>query len=418
MTVVNAALVLVLPLALGVVVLAFLLFRQVSQRRQLARWLADPATHAIPEGHGAWCDIFSQLQRLRKEEYRARSTLDGNLDRFHQAAQAIPDGVILLDAEGHIEWLNHAAGIHFGLDPERDVGTLIEQLVRQSGFRNLLSSFRAGENVAPLVFQTGSNVSRRVLSVVLISFADTGILMLSRDISEIARTETIRRDFIANVSHELRTPLTVISGFLEQLTLDEMPKDQNIKGFLTLMAEQAQRMNRLIEDLLTLSRLENTAEPPREDVVDVPALVELLFTEARLLSGGRHEIELVEVAPVKMHGSMDELRSAFGNLVSNAIRYTPAGGTIKLAWRLNKDSLEFAVTDSGIGIPAEHIPRLPERFYRVDKGRSTATGGTGLGLAIVKHVLARHQGTLEIESKVGQGSTFVAVMPAARMVAG
>jgi two-component system phosphate regulon sensor histidine kinase PhoR len=397
-------------------VVIFLLYRQTAQRRQLQHWLADPLTHEIPEGRGSWREVFSQLQRLRKEESRARTALGGSLDRFHQAAQALPDGVILLDTGGYIEWLNHAATEHFGFDPARDVGTLVEQLIRQSAFHAFLEAFRAGQEIKPLTLQVDTVGTRRTLSILLISFADTGILLLSRDISEIARAEAMRRDFIANVSHELRTPLTVISGFLEQLTSEPAPSDESFKGFLTLMAEQAQRMNRLVEDLLTLSRLESTAEPPRQDTVDVPALIDLLANEARVLSNGRHVIELEALAACKLCGSCDEIRSAFGNLISNAIRYTPAGGRIRLAWECDAERLCFVVSDTGIGIPQEHIPRLTERFYRVDKGRSTNSGGTGLGLAIVKHVLARHQGALMIRSKIGEGSVFMACLPAERKI--
>jgi len=398
------------------VITGIMLSRQVSQRRQLRHWLDDPAGREIPEGHGPWRDIFSQLQRLRKEDQRKHAALGVNLNRFHQAAQALPDGVVLLDAEGRIDWLNHAAGAHFGLDPARDIGTLIGQLIRHSSFHAHLAAFHAGEDAAPLVFQVGTESARRTLSVLLIAFANTGILLLSRDISEIARVETVRRDFIANVSHELRTPLTVISGFLEHLTAEDAPLDPSSQRSLTLMAEQAQRMNRLVEDLLTLSRLENAAEPPGEDRIDVPALLQTMHAEARALSEGKHSIELEHVEARCLRGSADEIRSAFSNLVSNAIRYTPPGGRIGLAWQAQGDYLVFSVTDTGIGIPSEHIQRLTERFYRVDKGRSTATGGTGLGLAIVKHILARHQGTLDIRSEVGRGSTFSAQLPLSRAI--
>jgi two-component system phosphate regulon sensor histidine kinase PhoR len=412
----GAALALAGALAVLVLILSWALVFQLGQRRRLRRWLADPERQEIPEGAGRWSEIFSGLQRLRKSEQRMRTALAASLERFREAAQAIPDGVVLLDSDGRIEWLNSTASQHFGLDPLRDIGTLVEQLIRHGWFYEYLQSFRNGKVEEPLVLSINGEHPKRVLSIMLLSFADTGTLLLSRDITEIARTETIRRDFIANVSHELRTPLTVISGFLEQLTGEGAPSGDAARGFLTLMSEQAQRMNRLVEDLLTLSRLENATEPPRDELVNVPELVKSLLTEAQALSCGRHTIELAEVSPVWVRGSADELRSAFGNLVSNAVRYTPAGGRIVLAWRTEDGDPLFAVTDTGIGIQPEHIPRLTERFYRVDKGRSTATGGTGLGLAIVKHVLARHQGVLSITSTVGQGSTFAARLPDARKV--
>ena len=406
-----------IAISLVALILATMLVGQTRQRSKLLAWLKDPQQHEIPDGIGTWCEIFSQLQRLRKEELRIRTALGGNLDRFLQASQALPDGVILLDAESHIEWLNVAACEHFGLDANRDIGTLVVQLIRQTDFNDMFSDFRAGRNVPPLVIKLGTNGSRRMLSLMLVSFADSGIMLLSRDISEIARAEIMRRDFIANVSHELRTPLTVITGFLEQLTAAPLEPAQPIGGFLTLMSEQAQRMNRLVDDLLRLSRLENTTEPPRDDDIDIAKLMESLLTEARLLSRERHRIELGYVCECWIRGSNDEIRSAFSNLVSNAVRYTPADGTITLSFEGQGPQLAFTVTDTGIGIPPEHIPRLTERFYRVDKGRSAETGGTGLGLAIVKHVLARHQGTLSIRSKVGQGSTFMAFLPSERRIA-
>lgn len=388
------------------------------QRQQLRHWLDDPELNAIPDGGGNdWGEIFSRLRRLRKQERMERRALELTLERFRKAVQSLPDGVVLLDGDGYIEWLNPAAHEHLGLDPERDVGTLIEQLIRHESFYLYLQDFRAGKSAEPLVLTVGNEQRKCVLSLLLLRFAYTGMLLLSRDITEIARTETIRRDFIANVSHELRTPLTVISGFLEELTAPGGPSGEAAHGFLTLMAEQSLRMNRLVSDLLTLSRLENATEPPRNESVDVPALVTALLAEGQALSGGRHAIEAGEVADLKVRGSTDELRSAFGNLVSNAVRYTPAGGRILLSWRLENGMPTFSVTDTGIGIPPEHIPRLTERFYRVDKGRSTASGGTGLGLAIVKHVLARHHGLLSIRSNVGQGSTFTALLPAGRIVA-
>ena len=397
-------------------ILAVLLVRQTQQRRMLLTWLKDPQQHEIPDGIGAWREVFSQLQRLRKEELKIRNVLGGNLDRFLLAAQALPDGVILLDADSHIEWLNVAACEHFGLDARRDIGTLVVQLIRQTEFSDMFADFKSGKDIGPLVIKLGTNGSRRMLSLMLVSFADSGIMLLSRDISEIARAETMRRDFIANVSHELRTPLTVISGFLEQLTSEPAPGNP-INGFLLLMSEQAQRMNRLVDDLLRLSRLENTTEAPRDDELDVGELMTSLLTEGRLLSRERHNIEIGYVCECRIRGSNDEIRSAFSNLVSNAVRYTPSGGSITLSFEGQGPQLAFSVTDTGIGIPAEHIPRLTERFYRVDKGRSAETGGTGLGLAIVKHVLARHQGTLSIRSKVGEGSTFTAYLPAERRIA-
>ena len=396
--------------------LGFALVGQIRQRNALRDWLAAPELHAIPDGSGAWGEIFSRLQELRKKERKQHLELGNALERFRLAAQALPDGVILLDDRMHIEWLNGAASRHFAFDPARDIGTLAGQLIRQSEFQNLMSAYRAAPVQRSTLLRVGANGSERVLSVMLLPFADTGTLLVSTDVTERVRTEVIHRDFIANVSHELRTPLTVMTGFLEQFNAPEPPVGEAARNFHRLMAEQGERMNRLVADLLTLSRLENSDQPPRDETVDIPALIEALRTEALALSAGKHTIEIAEASAGKLRGSTDELRSAFGNLVFNAVRYTPPGGTITLAWRRVDGAPVFSVTDTGIVIPAEHIPRLTERFYRVDKGRSTASGGTGLGLAIVKHVLARHGSSLEIQSTPGRGSTFSARISADRLL--
>lgn len=396
-----------------VVALALLLFGQLRQLNALRNWLNAPDT-PIPDGSGAWRDLFSQLQRLRKEETQRFAATRNTLDHFRLAAEALPDGVILLDKDGYIEWLNHAACRHFSLDPARDVGTLIEQLIRQSEFLDYLIAFRRGNAPESLQLRHNGPQGDATYALMLIPFADTGTLLLSRDITELARTETMRRDLVANVSHELRTPLTVITGFLEQFASEHPPEGETARTFFRLMTDQAGRMNRLVGDLLTLSRLENDDQPPRDDTIDVPSLIEALLAEATALSGGQHAFRAGAVAPAKLRGSFEEIRSAFGNLVSNAVRYTPAGGTITLEWKEMPNALVFSVTDTGIGIPAEHLPRLTERFYRVDKGRSVSTGGTGLGLAIVKHVLARHGGSLDIQSTPGKGSIFSAQFPAER----
>ncbi len=404
-------------LALAVAIgLAITLAGQIRQRKTLRAWLDAPELHTIPDGSGAWSEVFSRLQALRKKERRQHLELGNALERFRLAAEALPDGVILLDDAFHIGWLNPAACRHFSLDPARDIGTLISQLIRKSEFHDLLTVFRSKRLTQPTQLRVGANGNERVFSLQLIAFADAGILLLSTDVTERERTEAVHRDFIANVSHELRTPLTVISGFLEQFNAPEPPQGEAARRFHHMMAEQAERMNRLVADLLTLSRLENSDQPPRDECVDVSALIEALQREAEAVSAGKHNIEIAEVSVGNLRGSADELRSAFGNLVFNAVRYTPEGGRIILSWHAVAGAPTFAVTDSGIGIPSEHIPRLTERFYRVDKGRSSATGGTGLGLAIVKHVLARHGGELEIQSVPGKGSTFSARLPRERLL--
>ena len=401
-------------LALLLAVLVAYLFAQAGQRRALIRWLANPGSD-MPDGRGPWREVFSMLQRREKESRRATDHLARSLDHFRLATQALPDGVILLDDQTHIEWMNTAAVEHFGLDAKRDVGTLAGQLIRQGEFHAYLTAFKERRIGAdPFQLRLTGEAATRIVSLLLIPFADSGILLLSRDVTDLVRADVIRRDFVANVSHELRTPLTVISGFLEQFASEHPPTGETARRFLALMADQAGRMNRLVTDLLTLSRLENDSQAPRNDAIDLAALLDSILAEAKALSGDRHVFVTKCMEPLQLRGSPEEIRSAFGNLVSNAVRYTPEGGTITLSLKYNENGLVFEVADTGIGIPKEHLSRLTERFYRIDKGRSAATGGTGLGLAIVKHVLLRHDARLEIASVPGKGSVSSAVFPANR----
>lgn len=404
-------------LLLLVIILAAALIVQIRQRTALRDWLGAQNQDEIPDGVGPWREIFSRLQRLRKDEQRKYAALASTLDRFQLAAKALPDGVILLDEGAHIEWVNTAACRHFSLDASRDMGTQAGHLIRQGEFHRLLESDRQTTPPEPLLLSMSGNGSDRVLSILLIPFATTGTLLISRDVTELARTDAIRRDFVANVSHELRTPLTVISGFIEQFLSDNPPSGAAAANFFRLMADQSGRMNCLVADLLTLSQLENDTRPPADELIPMAQMLESLCSEARALAGDKQTVQIGEVSGGDLLGSAYELRSAFANLVSNAVRYTPAGGTVTLNWRNEHGCPTFSVADTGIGIPPEHIPRLTERFYRVDKGRSTATGGTGLGLAIVKHVLTRHQSTLVIQSEMGRGSTFSVRLPASRLAA-
>lgn len=380
---------------------------------QLRKWLQSPATENVPDASGTWGQVFADLYRAQRDQERSRQSLAAALERFRKAAEALPDGVIMLDGEHRIDWFNPAAQVQFGLDPERDGGTLVTHLLRQPEFSDYIDSGDFGE---PLLLRSAL-ADARVFSILAIPFAVSDRLLFSRDVSQIERVETMRRDFVANVSHEMRTPLTVVLGFLEHLIHDPDMDVATRTNCLNMLQEQAQRMNRLVDDLLTLSKLENRPRPLHEEVVDMPALITALAEDGSALSAGKHVFE-VRVDADCLLGSVGELRSALGNLISNAVRYTPEGGVIKLRWCIENGSPVFSVTDNGIGIAAEHLPRLTERFYRVDKGRSTQTGGTGLGLAIVKHVLLNHQARLEIDSTIGAGSTFKAVFPAARLVAG
>ena len=390
-----------LSLALAGAIVA--LFVQLTYLHRLGDWLDNPQSGRLPDGWGAWTDVFARLYRLRREDERNQSELAEWLARFRQAMHLLPEGVAIMDDVLFLEWCNPAAERHLGLTIDRDKGLRVTNLVRHPDFIDYII---LGRYEQPLTL----SIRGRKIECRIIPFENRRQILVTHDATDTERVEAMRRDFIANASHELRTPLTVIVGFLEIALSDPGMDAATREAHLTLMTEQGQRMQRLIEDMLTLSRLESDEFPLRRERVHVAALVESVASEARALSGGRHEIVVAIDGPDVM-GSMEELRSAFANLASNAVRYSPAGGTIALSWRRGADDLQFAVTDCGIGIDPQHISRLTERFYRVDKSRSRETQGTGLGLAIVKHVLLRHGGKLTISSQAGQGSVFTAVLP-------
>ena len=378
----------------------------------LLRWLKDPENLALPDGSGLWVEVFSQLNKMVRTYRQQRDRQDAALRQMEQATGALPEGVVILDEADRIEWCNPLAEKHFGLDSAYDIGQQITYLARQPAFVQYLA---ARDFSKPLVLR-GARQDDLVLSIKLISYGESQRLLISRDITQLERIETIRRDFVANVSHELRTPLTVVNGFVE--TLQDMPSRDNemAQRALQLMGEQTSRMEHLVDDLLTLSRLEDDHNRLREEKVEIAPLLDEILRDGCLLSNGRHRIDLQATCDADISGSRDELRSAFSNLLSNAIRYTPEGGHIDVRWSLHDGHAVFAVQDSGIGIAPQHITRLTERFYRVDRSRSRETGGTGLGLAIVKHVVMRHQARLNISSEEGRGSTFAIAFPVTRMV--
>jgi two-component system phosphate regulon sensor histidine kinase PhoR len=394
---------LVAALALALATVVTLLFVQLAYLHELGEWLHDPASGKLPDGWGAWSDVFARLYRLRRDDERNQAELTEWLARFRQAMALLPEGVAIMDDVLQLEWCNPAAGRHLGLTLERDQGRRVTNLVRQPEFIDYII---LGRYEQPLTL----SFRGRKLECRIIPFENRRQILVTHDATETERIEEMRRDFIANASHELRTPLTVIVGFLEIALSDPGLDPATRMSHLKLMTEQGQRMQRLIEDMLTLSRLESESYLLKREEVDVKALVESVAAEARALSGGRHEISVRVDGPDVM-GSAEELRSAFGNLASNAVRYSPSGGSIALVWERGVDDLRFSVTDSGLGIEPQHIARLTERFYRVDKSRSRETQGTGLGLAIVKHVLLRHGGHLSITSVPGKGSTFTASLP-------
>ena len=402
-----------IALAFCCVFLALVVFAHQRDLSALQRWLKDPRPETMPSVSSAWEPAFTQLARLIRSQRRSSSELRITLDRFRLAAAAIPDGVCILDGRNHIEWCNPGAETHLGLDAKRDAGLPITNLVRHPEF---VAFMGASGDAAPLRLKVVRDGRELALSLQRVPYGNEQTLLVSRDVTRFEEVETMRRDFVANVSHELRTPITVVAGFLE--TLADMPKPppEMLERSIQLMRDQTIRMQRLVEDLLTLSRLESEQDPLKDAPVDVCDLSRKLAADARSLSHGRHRVQLEVDSPSWLIGSEDELRSAFGNLVSNAVRYTPEGGRITIGWTSRGAEAVFWVQDSGIGIEPEHIPRLTERFYRVDRSRSRATGGTGLGLAIVKHVLHRHQARLDVMSEPGKGSLFSVVFPSARVL--
>lgn len=411
-----AAFALGLDWGLGVLAAGFvvMLAWHLEHLRQLMDWLEGPLNAPLPRGRGAWEITFAGLHRRVRVRLGQQKVLSDTLDRFMRAFQALPDGVIAFDRHRHIDWINERAEHHFALSAESDRGQALTNLIRHPDFVAYLDR---GNYSEPLIYR-GGRVEGLTLLLQAIRYGEDQSLLVSRDISKLERMETMRRDFIANVSHELKTPLTVVAGFSEMLADNHASySDDEVGHYLKLICEQNARMQRLIEDLLTLSSLETGSSALVEERVDIAPLLQSIVSEAQALSAGRHEVTLSVDAPATLKGCANELRSAFGNLAGNAVRYTPQGGEINLVWRLRDGFGEFIVADTGIGIASQHIPRLTERFYRVDRSRSRETGGTGLGLAIVKHVLTRHHATLEIESEAGKGSRFVARFPSTSLVA-
>jgi len=398
-------------LAFAVLALSLMLFVHLVYLGRLGAWLDEPRLDTIPEGVGTWGEVYTRLYKARRASEVSERRLLDNEERFRRTISALPEGILLIDAALQIEWCNPEAERHLGISLKADQGLRLTNLVRDPAFVAFMTTGRFGE---PLMFRPMARPAL-VLSVAVIEFEPARSIVITRDVTQAERVDAMRRDFVANVSHELRTPLTVVNGFLETLLDSELPLDELRRHHLQLMHDQAGRMNRLIEDLLMLSRLESQESALIEEDVDMPRLLKEVADDARALSGGRHTIT-VECDGAHLRGSRDELRSAVGNVVSNAIRYTPAGGTIRLRWSVGEAGAAVSVQDTGIGIAPEHIPRLTERFYRVDRSRSRETGGTGLGLAIVKHVLMRHDGRLDVESTPGVGSTFTAWLPRARVL--
>ncbi len=398
-------------------VIIWLVYDGLRAKRVLA-WLSKGDPSRQPNFSGIWGEVLDRSRKLVKKLEKKAAGSEARLENFLAAIQASPNGVVLLDAQGRIEWSNETAAAHLGIDPQRDLGQYVRNMLRAPAFSEYMSEGEFDHEVQ--IDGPGSRPAHPVrLSIQIHPYGKKRKLLLTRDITAVQLAEAMRRDFVANVSHEIRTPLTVLSGFVE--TMQSIPlEEEEREKYLGMMSQQAKRMQTLVSDLLTLSRLEGSPAPGTGDWNDGDELLTHVLQEARGLSAAiaqpQHELASVGEADIWISGSKTEILSAMSNLLSNAVRYTPPGGHIEAGWHLRDDGwAEFSVKDSGPGIAMEHLPRLTERFYRIDRSRSRETGGTGLGLAIVKHVTQRHGGRLDVVSEVGKGATFTLVFPPSRV---
>lgn len=386
---------LVTLVALGIVAWHYWRLRRVLlQLTARRRW-------SPPQGDGVWNELDRLLYRSQTEMRARKRRLVEMLRTYRAAAAALPDAVVVVDRNSQrVQWFNEAATTLLGLHHPQDMGAPLVERLQPLSLSHWLA---AGRNAEPMLDAPSPVDPNLRLNLRLIPYSEDYWLLVARDVSKLLRLEQVRRDFVANVSHELRTPLTVVHGYLDMLDPEDFPAGAG--PMVAEMQKQSQRMTQLVEDLLTLSRLEVKDHIDEESIAMTPMLA-TLRREAEALSHGRHAVSVEDTAGCDLWGSNKELHSAFSNLVSNAIRYTPDGGNIAIVFAREGDGAVLSVRDSGYGIPATHIPRLTERFYRVSSSRSRESGGTGLGLSIVKHVLGLHQARLQIESEVGKGSTF------------
>lgn len=371
---------------------------------RLERWFTHGKKFHPPEAPGIWGEVFYHLYRLQQRNRKRKRKLGVMLKRFQNSTAAMPDAAVVLGKNYEIEWLNKAAQHLLGLQSPQDKGKPITNLIRSPVFCDYL----VNSDEQTTIKLASPHDPNLILVIKVVPYArNHQHLLLARDITPIQRLEQIRSDFIANVSHELRTPLTVVNGFIETMRDAEDDCTLQWERPLLLMAQQTARMRNIVDDLLLLSRLESEQVTNMVEPIIVANMLNTICEEAHVLSGEQnHHLTLEADKNLIIEGHPEELRSAFSNIVFNAVRYTPAGGKISVRWYKDIDGKHFEVRDTGEGIAPEHLPRLTERFYRVDVGRSRSQGGTGLGLAIVKHVLNRHQGHLRIESTLGKGSTF------------
>ena len=385
----------------GNLVLLLWLLRHLFQLFRLHKWLQNPKISNIPKSNGIWGEIFETLLRQTKSRKKSKQKLANALTRLNRIAEAMPNGVILLDKLGKLEWLNQSAAQHLQLNPHTDRDSVFKDLIELSELNQFLEDL---DDKQP---EKTFSLHNRPILISKTKLENEKLLLVTQDMSASEQLNQTRADFVANVSHELRTPLTVLSGFVETLSdMPDLPNEQR-QEFLALMQQENKRMLNLIKDLLILSRLEHVQQDDKDkQAVDLSELARHIALDGKALSQGKHDF-ILEIEPnIWITGVLLDLQNALSNLVFNAVRYTPDGGNIRVVLRQDGTHATFSVTDTGVGIAPEHIPRLTERFYRVDKGRSRETGGTGLGLAITKHAVAKHGAILQIESRMGEGSTF------------
>ncbi len=398
--------------SVGIGVVAIPLVYSYINLARLRKFTINDSLEDMPLPSGYWEEVFFRLQRLVRNSKLKIRTIEKQHERFILAFQASPNGIVMLDELDQIEWCNSIAEQFFGLNFKRDAMQRINFLIRRPEFVQYLSRRQFKD---PLLIEQMGPASNLSLLLQVFPFADNRRLLMVQDVTDLRKTDAMRRDFVANVSHEMRTPITVMIGFLEtvqSLDLDASQRDQ----YFEMMMSQARRMKCLVEDLLTLANLESNTQPAPMNLLQLPTVMALIKNDAQALSQGRHALNFNLLSPCNLLGDEREIVSAFSNLVSNAIRYTPDIGVITVTWAVNEQGQgEFSVDDTGPGISSEHLPRLTERFYRIDRSRSRDTGGTGLGLAIVKHIANRHQAQLLIESTPGKGSKFMLRFPAERI---
>lgn len=392
-------------------VLLWLLGQHLWQLLRLARWLQQPS-EVPPEAHKLWGEVFDGIYHYQRRQKADQQQLAQLLERIQDSSQALRDGVVMIDRQGNLEWWNHAAEKLLGLSAASDRGQPITHLLRSPQF---VDYYERQHYLDPLVLPSHVD-EERLLEYHITLFGKNERLLLVRDCTKMQRLERMRQDFVANVSHELRTPLTVLSGYLETFSDHAETLPPHWQRGLTLMTEQSARMEHLVTELLTLSRLETSEFKAEVEPINVTELLTAIRADALALSEHQHQLSLVIDKHLYLRGCINELRSAVSNLVFNAVKYTPPGSTIKLHWYRDTTGAYLEVSDDGPGIDSKHLGFLTQRFYRVDDSRSSQTGGTGLGLAIVKHVMLRHQGRLTINSSAEHGSCFTCCFPLSQVL--